>query len=116
MTREFIRLPEFEKQCKNIGFDEDDVMAIENAILSNPSIGEMIQGTGGIRKFRFPLPNRGKSSGARVIYIDFASYEKTYLITAYAKGETDNLTKSERNELRVLIGMLKSELRMKVQK
>ena len=113
MIREFVRLPEFEKQCKNTGLDENDVREIENTLLSNPSIGDMIQGTGGIRKFRIPLPNRGKSSGARVIYIDFASYEKTYLITTYAKGETDNLTKAERNELRVLVSILKSELRKK---
>ena len=115
MTREFVRLPEFEKQCKNTGLDENDVRAIENTLLSDPSAGEVMQGTGGIRKFRFPLPNRGKSGGARVIYIDFTRYEKIYLITTYAKSETDNLTKAERNELKVLVRILESELRKKVQ-
>lgn len=113
MTREFVRLPEFEKQCKNSGLTEHDIRAIENALLADPSIGDVMQGTGGVRKFRFPLPNRGKSSGARVIYIDFAYYEKIYLLTAYAKSETDNLTKSERNELKILVSVLESELRKK---
>ena len=116
MTREFVRLPEFEKQCKHTGLDEEDVRAIENALLSEPSAGDMMQGTGGMRKFRFPLPNRGKSGGARVIYIDFARHEKIYLITTYAKSETDNLTKAERNELKALVVILESELRKKGQR
>ena len=113
MTREFVRLPEFEKQCKHIGLSEDDVMAIEILLLDNPTAGELIKGTGGIRKLRFALEKTGKRGGARVIYIDFASYEKTYLITTYAKSKTENLTKAERNELKSLVSILKSEMRKK---
>lgn len=61
MTREFVRLLEFEKQCKSIGLSENEIRAIENALLSNPSIGNVIQGTGGIRKFRIPLPTEEKA-------------------------------------------------------
>ena len=113
MTREFIRLPQFEKQCKHMSLDEDDVMAIEIAILDNPAIGTVIKGTGGIRKFRFPLSNVGKSGGARVIYVDFAYYEKIYLITAYGKSEIEDLTQAERNELKKLTGILLSEQKRK---
>ena len=114
MTRTFVRLPEFERQCKHIGLDEDDIMEIENALLDNPAIGNIMRGTGGLRKFRITLPNRGKSSGARVIFIDFAYYEKIYLITAFAKSEFDNLTQAERNELKTLVKVLELELRKKV--
>ena len=114
MTRTFVRLPEFEKQCKHIGLDEDDIMEIEHALLDNPAIGNIMRGTGGLRKFRIALPNRGKSSGLRVIYIDFVFYEKIYLITAFAKNEFDNLTQTERNELKPLAKALKLELRKKV--
>jgi len=111
MTREFVRLPEFEKQCKQIGLDEDNVKNIENALLSNPAIGDVMRGTGGIRKFRIPLPDRRKSGGARVVYIDFVSYEKVYLLTVFAKNDMDNLSQAERNELKVLTNILESELR-----
>jgi len=111
MTREFIRLQEFEKQCKHIGLTDDDVHEIENALLLNPAVGKLIKGTGGLRKFRIALSNKGKSGGARVIYVDFAYYEKIYLVTAYAKSELDNLGKEERNELKNLVITLKSELR-----
>ena len=57
MTREFIRLETFEKQCKKVGLTEDDVLAIEIILLDNPTVGDIIQGTGGFRKFRYPLPN-----------------------------------------------------------
>lgn len=113
MVREFIRLPEFEKQCKQLSLSEEDIREIENVLLDTPSVGDVIQGTGGLRKFRIPLPNKGKSGGARVIYIDFACYEKIYLITAYSKNETENLSQAERNELKSFVKRLESELRKK---
>jgi len=111
MTREFVRLFEFEKQCKHIGLVEDDILSFEIRILLNPTCGVMIQGTGGIRKLRVALNNKGKSSGARVVYVDFAGNNKTYFITVYAKGEMDNLSQAERNELKELVRTLKNELR-----
>ena len=116
MTREFIRLPEFEKQCSLVGLDDGDVREIELALLANPSVGKVMVGTGGIRKTRIPLPNRGKSGGARVIYIDFAFCGTVYFITLYDKGDTESLTMAEKNELKVLAGILKSELRKKAGK
>ena len=88
-------------------------MDIENEILENPTVGKIIKGTGGVRKFRIVLPNRGKSSGARVIYVDFISYSKTYLLTTYSKGKIENLSQAERNELRILVGILRNELERK---
>ena len=111
MTREFVRLFEFEKQCKHIGLIEDDILSVEIRILLNPSCGVMIQGTGGIRKLRIAFNNKGKSGGARIAYVDFAGYNKTYFITVYSKGEMDNLSQAERNELKELVKTLKNELR-----
>jgi len=113
MIREFIRLPEFEKQYKHIGLTENDIQEIETALLLDPAIGDIMKGTGGIRKFRVALPNRGKSGGARVLYIDFIRYEKIYLITVYAKSRMGNLSQTERNELKALVNILESELRKK---
>jgi len=112
MTREFVRLPEFEKQCKHIGLSEDDIREIENFLLSNPAVGKIMRGTGGVRKFRIALSlsDKGKSGGARVVYIDFTRYEKIYMLTIFAKSETDNLTQAERNELKALTKILEYEL------
>jgi len=115
MTREFVRLPEFEKQCNHLGLSEDNIIEIEieNEIIANPAIGDLIQGTGGIRKLRIALSNRGKRSGARVIFIDFISFSKTYLITVYSKSKVENISKAGRNELRKYVDTLKDELRKK---
>lgn len=67
------------------------------------------EGTGGIRKVRFPLKNRGKSGSVRVCYTDFEEYEVTYLITAFTKSEQENLTDAEKNVLKKLVKALKEE-------
>lgn len=75
----------------------------------DPASGPIIEGTGGIRKVRFPLQNRGKSGSVRVCYTDFEEYELTYLITAFTKNEQENLTSEEKNVLKKLVKQLKEE-------
>jgi hypothetical protein len=113
MTREFILLPEFDRQIKNSGLNDDDIIVIENVLLENPAVGDVIQGTGGIRKCRIALSdnNSGKSGGARVIYLDLPYYARIYLITVYTKSAKENLSKAERNALKDLTKMLESEAR-----
>ncbi len=80
-------------------------------LFNYPDAGKVIPGSGGLRKLRWAITGKGKSGGLRVAYIDFIVYEKIYLVTAYKKGEKDNLTKSERNEIKKLITVLEHELR-----
>ena len=111
MTRSFIELPLFRAKWKSLGLNDDDLRRLQEEILADPKIGDVMQGTGGVRKMRFAFEHRGKSGGIRVIYIDFEIYEKIFLITAYPKNEKDNLTKSECNEIRQLIGILEEQLK-----
>jgi len=109
--REFIRMLEFEKCWKNIGLTEDDIAELENFLCINPQSGDIMEGTGGLRKLRWALPNRGKKGSIRVVYVDFVYYERIYLISAYPKKEKDNLTKEERNEIKKIIKLLEDGLR-----
>ena len=111
MTRSFIELPMFQAKWNNLGLNDNDLRRLQEEILLDPKVGAVMQGTGGVRKMRFAFEYRGKSGSIRVIYIDFEVYEKIYLITAYPKSEKDNLTMSERNELRRLIGILEEQLK-----
>ena len=111
MTRTFVELPMFRSKWKSLGLDEDDLKRLQEEMLLDPKIGDVMQGTGGIRKMRFAVKHRGKSGSIRIIYIDFDIYEKIYLLTAYPKSEKDNLSKSERNELRELIKVLENQLK-----
>ena len=107
MTREFVMLPEFDKQWKAIGFTDKELKTLQEELTINPIKGDLMQGTGGVRKIRVAFEGRGKSGSARVCYVDFAVYERIYLITAYTKNSKDNLTKQERNEIKRLIEILK---------
>ena len=111
MTREFIMLPEFEKQWKNLNLTDEDLKGLKSELLFDPQIGAVMRGTNGVRKIRFAFDNRGKSGSIRVIYVDFAVYEKIYLITAYPKSEKDNLTKAERNIIKTMIETLEASLK-----
>ena len=71
--------------------------------------GNVAEGSGGIRKVRFPLKDRGKSGSIRVCYTDFAEYEVIYLITAFEKKEQENLSDEEKNVLKKLVKALKEE-------
>ena len=78
-------------------------------INKDPESGPVMEGTGGIRKVRFPLRNRGKSGSVRVCYTDFAEYEVTYLLTAFTKKDQENLTAEEKSVLKKLVKALKEE-------
>ena len=110
LSRIFVELPSFIARWKSLGLTDDDLLRLEIDLLSDPKIGAVMQGTGGVRKVRFAFENRGKSGSIRVIYIDFEIYEKIFLLTAYAKADQSSLTKKERNALKGLVELLELDL------
>ena len=72
--------------------------AIE-VIARDPLCGDLIQGTGGIRKVRFAIKGRGKSGGVRIVYYYYNESMPVFLLTVFAKNEKADLTKAERNTL-----------------
>ena len=109
MTRTFIEVPIFTKRWKEIGLGDEELQTLQIMLLKDPESGPVMEGTGGIRKVRFPLENRGKTGSVRVCYTDFAEYEVTYLITAFEKKDQENLTDEEKNVLKKLVKSLKEE-------
>ena len=109
MIRTFIEVPLFSKRWKEIGLGDNELRSLQIMLLKDPESGPVMEGTGGIRKVRFPLENRGKSGSVRVCYTDFEEYEVTYLITAFEKKEQENLTAEEKNVLKKLVKALKDE-------
>ena len=59
---------------------------------------------------RFASDNTGKSGGYRIYYVDFKKQEKVYFILIYSKTDIENLTKGERNSLKLFIDKLETEL------
>ena len=76
--------------------------------MANPNAGDVIEGTGGLRKMRFSDSRRrkGKRGGLRIYYWWFAGLQ-FWLFTLYDKDELQDLTTDQRKALKVL---LKTEL------
>lgn len=103
----FVELPIF-LRCAADLFSDEDVAELQNILLENPAAGYLISGGRGLRKLRVPLPGRGKRGGARVIYYHWVSKKQCYLVYAYAKNVTANLTP---DQLRRLAEVMQAEIR-----
>lgn len=110
MTRAFIQTAEFSRNWDRLGFDDEDLRLLELDIMKHPDKYPVMEGTGGLRKARVALENKGKSGGARVCYVDFVFAETVYLITVFGKKEKANLSKEERNNIKKVIEALKKSL------
>ena len=79
---------------------------IVNYLAAHPKAGDLLEGTGGIRKLRWGRGTQGKSGGVRVIYYVHSDAMPLYLLTLFAKNEQVNISKTERNELAKLVDLL----------
>ena len=94
MTREFIITKEFDRSWKELGLNDDDLGELEIFLCKNPDCGDTLEGTGGVKKFRWALEGRGKSGGARVIIRVRIVNDELQLLYIYDKADFDNITDS----------------------
>ena len=109
--RMFVYLKNFDDKWNELNLTDDDLILLEDYLSENPDSGNVIQGTGGLRKLRWALPNTSKSGGARILYLDIVVKEKIYMIDLFTKSEKENLTKAEKNNMKKLVTELKGENR-----
>lgn len=67
MRTTITELPEYIKKSRSL-LDESECKAVIDYLSEHPKSGDLIEGTGGIRKLRWSRGNKGKSGGVRVIY------------------------------------------------
>ncbi len=88
---------------RNEHWTDEDLQALQNHLLDNPDAGDVIRGSGGLRKLRWMASGRGKRGGARVIYYHYVTAEHIYLIYGYAKNEQEDLTREQLKQLAQLM-------------
>lgn len=98
----FIETPTFTKQASGGLFTDEELKQLQTELLQNPNKGDLIAGSGGLRKIRLARKDGGKSGGYRVIYYR-ATSEVIFFLLAYPKNKRDNLNKDEIKLLRNLI-------------
>lgn len=85
-------------------FSPEERRAIVDRLAADPACGVVIPGSGGIRKVRFGFGARGKSGGARIIYLFSGASLPVFILAVFAKNEKANLSAAERNALARMIG------------
>ena len=70
---------------------DDEYRRLQIALLENPEAGDIIPGSGGIRKVRWRAPGRGKRGGYRVIYYAKITQGMIWMLTRYPKNVTENI-------------------------
>ena len=104
----FVELPAFaryrEEYLSDVGFRR-----LQATLMGNPAAGDVMAGTGGLRKLRFGDSRRGKGrrGGLRVIYFWWQAGSQFWLFTLFDKDETSDLSPEQRKSLRARI---KSEI------
>jgi hypothetical protein len=71
---------------------DDEFAALQLYMIVNPEVGDLIKGSGGVRKLRWAGSGRGKRGGIRVIYYLRSQQGQIWLLTAYAKNVRDTIS------------------------
>ncbi len=98
----FVETPVFTRQITALVTDEQ-YAEFQRFLAENPEAGDLIQGTGGLRKIRLALDGRGKRGGARVIYYYFVNASQIALLFAYPKNVAVDLTVRQKQALKAII-------------
>jgi len=97
-----IQLSGFRKATKKL-FSAAELTVLVEFLGNHPDKGDVIPGTGGLRKLRWALAGRGKRGDSRVIYYYHKPEWQVLLLTAYAKNEKDDLLEWEKKLLATLV-------------
>lgn len=95
----FIELPIFTKYVSDY-FSDTELAELQNAIAQNPTVGDVVPGTHGVRKLRWSRAGMGKRGGVRVLYYVQDTKGRIWLLTVYAKSAQENIRAPILNALR----------------
>jgi len=71
--------------------DDDEYRELQKVLMDNPETGNIIPGSGGLRKVRWRAPGRGKRGGYRVIYYPRLKQGVILMLTMYPKNVAENI-------------------------
>lgn len=114
MKRTLIQTKDFEDAVEKLiakrKLKREDFENFKKNLAEHPEQGDLISGTGGIRKVRLKSATKGKRGGFRVCYLHVEDRLILFLLFIYAKNEQENLSQSEKAELKELADAIKKRL------
>lgn len=87
---------------------DEEYRRLQSFLIANPASGDLIPGSGGLRKLRWSGSERGKSGGTRIIYYWWVP-ETILMLFPYRKNQRADLTPSQRRQLRAVVEELLHE-------
>lgn len=106
-SRVFYKSPTFARQTTDLGAWEQ-VDDLKRRLDHEPTLGDVIKGSGSLRKVRIPLPGRGARDGGRVIYFQIVDPATVLLLAIYAKADQADL---DADDLKALMRLRKTMCR-----
>ena len=99
--------PTFTRQAEAL-FDDVEKQELIAFLAANPLSGDIIPGSGGVRKVRFAASGRGKRGGSRVIYYYLDQHVPLYALLVYAKNVKVDLTPADKKAAMALVEAIKA--------
>lgn len=100
-----IETPSFIRDAKG-NMDDNERNELITFLAYNPTAGNILEGTGGVRKVRWAREGGGKSGGFRIVYFFYSMDIPLFALGLFAKNEKSNVSKADRNELKKLSALL----------
>jgi hypothetical protein len=98
----FIETSIFTHQVSELLPDEE-YKRLQEVLLMRPETGDLIPGTGGLRKLRWRMKGTGKRGGLRLIYYWDVPDDSFFMLAIYKKSEKEDLTQQHLRTLRKLV-------------
>lgn len=92
------------KQILQEDFDE-----FKRNLTVHPEMGDLISGTGGVRKTRLKSSTRGKSGSFRICYYFLTKKDEIFLILIYPKNVQEDLTMQQKKDLKQIVNFLRGK-------
>ena len=91
-----VEMPAYLRAAKQCGMSEVDMKRAVDIVSSDPMSGEVIVGSGGLRKLRLAGRGKGKSGGYRLItYFVSKDGAPAFLLWVYSKSDMSNLSDAQ---------------------
>lgn len=105
-----VETPTFVRQAAGL-LSEEEREALIAFLARDPEAGDIIKGTGGVRKVRVATGGKGKSGGSRAIYFYADSGIPIYLLAVYGKGAQADLTPAQTKAVAAFAAAIKAQRR-----
>lgn len=105
MSMEFFETTIFTKRITD--WPDELYRQLQYELMQNPKAGDVIKGSGGLRKIRWKAPGVGKRGGLRIIYYCIND-DHIFMIFAFKKNETEDLTEDQVKKLKRVVDQYKN--------